>query len=133
MRDTLASHGSRRPADGVGTGFPVGEQAGVRAGDLGESSSGLAVAQPFVFVARPPLEMAVEAVEEVGQLGAVEAPVVVDPAGHDRVDQSGQLLEGGPATPTQPPGADLVTDLFLGGFAEGGQISGEQCPGFGRY
>lgn len=73
MRDTLASHGSRRPADGVGTGFPVGEQAGVRAGDLGESSSGFAVAQPFVLVTRPPQEMTVEAMKEVGQLGAVEA------------------------------------------------------------
>ncbi|MGH3607104.1 MAG: hypothetical protein ACRDRD_03305, partial [Pseudonocardiaceae bacterium] len=71
MRDTLASHGSRRPADGVGTGFPVGEQAGVRAGDLGESSSGFAVAQPFVLVTRPPQEMTVEAMKEVGQLGAV--------------------------------------------------------------
>src|SRR5215216_1886080 len=113
-RDSLPSSGSHRPAVGARADPPVGEQAGFASVDLGEQPAcrGGAAAQPLVFPAGPTNEVSVDPSEKPGQLRAVEAPVVADPAPHDRVDRSRESGEGRARTRMQAPAADLPPEAL---------------------
>jgi hypothetical protein len=61
--------------------------------------------------------------------GAVERPVVLDPAANDRVDLLGDLGHGEGDLAVQPPPADFTADLLEGWLADRGQERGELDPG----
>src|SRR6185437_6286284 len=87
-REPLDSSGSHHPVLGPHTQPPVGEEGWVTSRDVLQPShrpEQVAV-QSLVLPCGPTLEVAVDAFEEGIQHGLVEAPVVVDPALHDRVD-----------------------------------------------
>jgi hypothetical protein len=100
----------------------VGEEPGVLAGDALPGRHGLRVgAQPFVLLADPPHQVGVDAGEERTQRGAVERPVVLDPAANDRVDLLREFGDGEGNLAVQPPPTDLTADLVEGLLADRGQ------------
>src|SRR5882724_1650616 len=63
-------------------------------------------------------------VKEADQLCFVEAPVVVDPAGHDAVDPRGDFVETQGGAAPESPAADLGRHVFLGVLTDRGQKPG---------
>jgi hypothetical protein len=122
-RDSLPSPGSchlRWPE--VAGPAPVCEQVRMPFGDPLPARFGfLEPAQPFVFLADPPHQVGVDAVQEGMQRRAVKRAVVLHPAANDRVDRLGQLGEGERGPPVQPPRADRPADLVQGVCADRGQ------------
>ena len=72
--------------------------------------SGVAAPEPFELLHDPPVEVVVDAPCEEAQLGAVEGPVVVDPASGHRVDVGGQAGQVRPAATVEVPGPYLLAD-----------------------
>ena len=66
-------------------------------------------AQSFELVHRPSNEVLVDAPCEGVQLGAVEGPVIADPAPHLRVDLLGETGQIRPAATPEVPGPDLLS------------------------
>src|ERR1700736_6546206 len=91
VRDSLPSYGSHRPAWGADT-VPVGEEGGLplACGSQPFPGPGNVALESFELPQGPADEILVEPEGQEGQLGAIEAPVVVDPAVHVRVVLTGQ-------------------------------------------
>ena len=70
--------------------------------------------QPFVLPHGPTHEVVVDASENRIQHGLVEAPVIVDPPLHDRIDHSCQVRERQVTAPVDPPGANLPFNRLSG-------------------
>src|SRR5260370_12566324 len=81
-RDSLPSSGPHSPPGRECDELPVREQAGVVLVHLLQPGDGLGVLalESLEFVHGPPGQVVVDAPCEEVQLGAVEGPVVVDPA-----------------------------------------------------
>ena len=73
---------------------------------------GWPAAQSFELLHGPSHEMLVDALRQGVQLGAVEGPVVVDPASHLRVDLLGEAGQVRPAATVEVPGPDLPAFRF---------------------
>lgn len=75
-----------------------------------------------ILGADPSHQVGIDTREMAIQPGPVEPAVVLHPAGHDRIDRRGQLLEGVVVVPAvQPPVADYAVDTFQGVGADRGQ------------
>ena len=81
-RETLASSGPHRSAVGVWEQVPVGEETGMVLSHSSQPSSGLGrfVPQSFELLHSPSDQVLVDAQCQGVQLGAIEGPIVVDPA-----------------------------------------------------
>lgn len=97
--ETLASSGPHRSACGRGERPPVGKEPGGPLNDSVEPGPRLGgtVLQSLEFLHCPSNEVFVDAPCEEVQLGAVEGPVIVDPASDLRIDL---LSEAGQVRPT---------------------------------
>src|SRR5215211_5537282 len=111
-RERLRSPGSHRPAVGAHAEPPVGEQVRLASCDVSQepARSGGAAAQPLELPHGPANEVFVDPSEKPDQLGAVEAPVIVDPPLDDHVDRPRQVREGLVRPAVQAPAADLPPD-----------------------
>jgi hypothetical protein len=67
-----------------------------------------------VLVAEQAHQVGVDALQDRIQRGAVERPVILHPATHDRVDASCDLGDGQADPAVQPPSAHLAADLLQG-------------------
>src|SRR6476620_6317882 len=112
VRDRRPSYGSRRPASGGREKVPVGEEPGLVLSNRVQPgpSLGSFPAQSFEFLHGPSNEMLVDMPCEGVQLGAVEGPVIAEPASHLRVDLLGEAGQIRPAAPPKMPGPDRLTD-----------------------
>ena len=119
-REPLGSPGSHRPAVGAHTKSPVGEQSGLASEDVDQEPAclGGVAAQPLVLALGPTHEIRVDAPEDLDQHRAVEAPVVVDPALDDRIEDPRQVGEGLVRTQMQAPAADLPPHPLARDFAD---------------
>ena len=100
---------------------PVGKHAWVGFGDVGDSLPGFGwcTVQVFEFPSGPFDQMMVYLFsQEVDQQGFIEAPVVVDPAGHDAVDHRGDFGEAQVGASAQTPPADSTSHVLRGGLAD---------------
>jgi len=96
VRDTRASHGSCCPPRRACTESPMSEQLRIGSGDVQQDCPAFlpTSAQSFIFAAKPRREHSIDRKsQEPDQFGAIEAPIVVDPSGYDRVDPSHQILQ----------------------------------------
>lgn len=82
--------------------------------------------QPFEFLHRPSDEMLVDALSNGIQLGAVERPVVVEPASDLSVDRPGETGQIRSAAPVEMPVPDLFADRFGRLGADGWQEAHEE-------
>ena len=84
--------------------------------------------QSFELLHGPPHEMLVDAPGKGVQPRAVEAPVVVDPASHLRVDGLSEARQVRPAATIEVPGPDLQTFRLQSLGAYGRREAHEEAP-----
>src|SRR5262245_22162126 len=134
-RDGLPSSGPHSPAVGERDELPVGEQVWLVLVGLLQPvrCPGVLAAEPFEFLHGPPDQVLVDAPCQEGQLGAVEGPVVADPAPDHGVDFPGEAGQVCAAAPVEVPVPDLLADRLSGLVADGRGEAGEVAsPAFGQ-
>src|SRR6516164_6948252 len=114
-RDSLPSSGPHRPVSGKRDKLPVREQVRLMLGNPLQPfhRSGVLAAESFELVHGPPCEMLVDAPCEKAQLGAVEGPVIVDPASDLRVDLVREAGQVRAAAAVEVPVPDLLAFRLL--------------------
>src|SRR6266567_5715257 len=120
-RDSLPSSGPHSPALGKRDELPVGEQARLVLIHLLQPGHrfGVLAAESPELVHGPPDQVLVDAPCQETQLGAVEGPVIVDPALDLGVDLPGQAEQVRAAAAVEVPVPDLPAFRFLRRGADG--------------
>src|SRR5580704_7199421 len=120
-RDGLPSSGPHSPALGERDELPVGEQARLVLIHLLQPGHrfGVLAAESLELLHGPPGEMLVDAPCKETQLGAVEGPVIVDPALDLRIDLPGQAGQVLAAAAVEVPVPDLLAFRLLRLSADG--------------
>src|SRR6266568_2017117 len=136
-RDSLPSSGPHSPPGSECDEFPVGEQVWRIQVDLLQPGHGLGVLafESLELAHGPPGQVMVDAPCEEEQLGAVEGPVVVDPAPDLRIDSIREAGQVRAAAQVEVPGPDLTAFRFLRAGADGRVEAGEisaLAQGFAR-
>src|SRR5713226_1360432 len=126
-RDSLPSSGPHSPPGSECDEFPVGEQVWRIQVDLLQPGHGLGVLafESLELAHGPPGQVMVDAPCEEEQLGAVEGPVVVDPAPDLRIDSIREAGQVRAAAQVEVPGPDLTAFRFLRAGADGRVEAGE--------
>ena len=92
--------------------MPVGKESRLVLSDSIEPGPcfGWLAPQSLEFLHRPSNEMLVDAHGQGVQLGAIEGPVIVDPASHQGIDALGETRQGHAAAPIEVPVPDLLAN-----------------------
>ena len=114
-RDSLPSSGPHSPALGERDELPVGEQAWLVLVYLLQPGHrfGVLAAESLELVHGPPGEVLVDTPCQEAQLGAVEGPVIVDPALDLGIDLPGQAGQVRAAAAVEVPVPDLLAFAFF--------------------
>ena len=115
VRDSLPSYGSHRPAVGAWDKVPVSEELGFALLNSVQPGPrlGRLAPQSLELLHGPSNDVSVDARCEGVQLGAVEGPIVVDPASDLGVDIPGEVGQVLATTAVEVPVPDLLAFRFL--------------------
>ncbi len=133
-REGLPSPGSHRPTWGARDQMPMGEELGLMLSDSIEPCPGPlgSATQSLEFLHGPSDQVLVDAPCDEMQLGAVEGPVVADPASDLGVDVPGDAGKVLVTAPVEVPGPDLLADR-LGRFGAHGRVEAYEQASFAEH